>query len=66
MLKSISSIHQPDTRFRNLADVSGARSMTIADLQAMIEPTQFSDALPEEIGANSVLPAMHRLFLVRV
>ncbi|WP_256477627.1 hypothetical protein [Bradyrhizobium sp. C-145] len=40
--------------------------MTIADLQAMIEPIQLSDALPEEIGANSVLPAMHRLFLVRV
>jgi len=26
--------------------------MTIADLQAMIEPIQLSDAIPEEIGAN--------------
>jgi hypothetical protein len=49
MLKSISSINEPDIRFRNLADASGTRAMSIADLHAMIEPIQLSDAVPEEI-----------------
>jgi hypothetical protein len=49
MLKSISSIHEADIRFRNLADASGTRAMSIADLHAMIEPIQLSDAVPEEI-----------------
>lgn len=49
MLKSISSILDADVRFRNLADPSGSRSMTIADLHLMIEPIQLSDNVPEEI-----------------
>lgn len=49
MLKPISSISDADVRFRNLADASGSRSMTIADLHAMIEPIQLSDDVPEEI-----------------
>ncbi|MCK1354227.1 hypothetical protein IVB56_25000 [Bradyrhizobium sp. CW7] len=49
MLKSISSIHEPDIRFRNLADASGTRPMSMADLHAMVEPVKLSDAVPEEI-----------------
>jgi hypothetical protein len=49
MLKPISSILDADVRFRNLADASGSRSMTIADLHAMIEPIQLSDDVPEKI-----------------
>ncbi|WP_316173126.1 hypothetical protein [Bradyrhizobium sp. SZCCHNRI2049] len=49
MLKSISSIYKPDIRFRNLADASGTRPMSMADLHAMVEPIQLSDAVPDEI-----------------
>ncbi|UVO30751.1 hypothetical protein [Bradyrhizobium arachidis] len=48
MLKPISSILDADMRFRNLADPSGTRSMSVADLHAMIEPIQLSDTVPEE------------------
>ncbi len=47
--KSISSIHEPDIRFRNLADARGARPMSIDDLLAMVEHTQLLDAVPGEI-----------------
>jgi hypothetical protein len=49
MLKSISSIHESDIWFRNLADATGTRPMSIDDLLAMVEPIQLSDAMPEEI-----------------
>jgi hypothetical protein len=51
MLKSISSILECDPRFRDLivVDAGVTRPMAIADLHAMIEPIQLSDAVPEEI-----------------
>lgn len=51
MLKSISSILECDPRFRDLVAVDAglACPMAIADLHAMVEPIQLSDAVPEEI-----------------
>lgn len=51
MLKPASSILDCDARFGDFAalDPAGTRPMAIADLHAMIEPIQLSDAVPEDI-----------------